>query len=42
MTTDNDEEIITAVKDVLRSTDGFGLIHESVDTHDPSQWTRQW
>ncbi|KAI1441269.1 glycoside hydrolase family 125 protein [Annulohypoxylon stygium] len=42
MTSDNDSEIITSITEVLRSTDGFGLIHESVDTFDTSNWTRQW
>ncbi|KAI5863840.1 glycoside hydrolase family 125 protein [Durotheca rogersii] len=42
MTSDDDAEITTAVKEVLSSTDGFGLIHESVDSFDASRWTRQW
>lgn len=42
MTSDDDVEIITAIKEVLRSTDGYGLIHESVDSFDTSNWTRQW
>ncbi|KAI1773153.1 glycoside hydrolase family 125 protein [Hypoxylon cercidicola] len=42
MTSDDDMEIITAVKEVLRSTDGYGLIHESVNSFDTSDWTRQW
>ncbi|KAI1385650.1 glycoside hydrolase family 125 protein [Hypoxylon trugodes] len=42
MTTDDDAEIIAAVKEVLSTTDGYGLIHESVDSFTPSSWTRQW
>ncbi|KAI2635816.1 glycoside hydrolase family 125 protein [Hypomontagnella submonticulosa] len=42
MTTDDDVEIISAVKEVLRTTDGYGLIHESVNSFDTSDWTRQW
>ncbi|KAI1372104.1 glycoside hydrolase family 125 protein [Hypoxylon crocopeplum] len=42
MTSDDDGEIVTAVKEVLRTTDGYGLIHESVDSFDTSNWTRQW
>ncbi|OTA99030.1 glycoside hydrolase family 125 protein [Hypoxylon sp. CI-4A] len=42
MTTDDETEIVTAIKDVLSTTDGYGLIHESVDTFNPSSWTRQW
>ncbi|KAH8673275.1 hypothetical protein BX600DRAFT_378472 [Xylariales sp. PMI_506] len=42
MTTDNDQEIIDTVKEVLQSTDGLGLIHESVDSFNARTWTRQW
>ncbi|KAI0179828.1 glycoside hydrolase family 125 protein [Hypoxylon sp. FL1284] len=42
MTSDDDMEIITAITTVLRSTDGYGLVHESVDSFDTSNWTRQW
>ncbi|KAI2776135.1 glycoside hydrolase family 125 protein [Daldinia loculata] len=42
MTSDDDAEIISAVKEVLSTTDGYGLIHESVDSFDTSNWTRQW
>ncbi|OTA83153.1 glycoside hydrolase family 125 protein [Hypoxylon sp. CO27-5] len=42
MTSDDDGEIISAIREVLRSTDGYGLIHESVDSFDTSSWTRQW
>ncbi|KAI2466186.1 glycoside hydrolase family 125 protein [Annulohypoxylon bovei var. microspora] len=42
MTSDNDSEILTAITEVLRTTDGYGLIHESVDSFDSSNWTRQW
>ncbi|KAI1498033.1 hypothetical protein F5X99DRAFT_394921 [Biscogniauxia marginata] len=42
MTTDDDVEIITAIKEVLGSTDRYGLIHESVNSFDATQWTRSW
>ena len=42
MTTDNYWEIYGALKEVLGSTNGLGLIHESVDSNDASKWTRQW
>ncbi|KAF3067220.1 hypothetical protein GL218_08480 [Daldinia childiae] len=42
MTSDDDAEIISSVKEVLSTTDGYGLIHESVDSFDTSNWTRQW
>ena len=42
MTSSDDREIRTALKEILTSTNGLGLIHESVDTNDASKWTRQW
>ena len=42
MTTDDDDEIIETLSDLLNSTDGLGLIHESIDTFNQSHWTRQW
>ncbi|KAI1325432.1 glycoside hydrolase family 125 protein [Xylariaceae sp. FL0255] len=42
MTTDDDNEILNAIKEVLQSTDGLGLIHESVNSFDQTQWTRPW
>lgn len=42
MTSDDDREIIVALKEVVQSTDGLGLIHESVSSFDAHRWTRQW
>ncbi|KAK9423197.1 putative Meiotically up-regulated gene 157 protein [Seiridium unicorne] len=42
MTTNDDKEIITAMKEVLQSTASLGLIHESVDAYNAARWTRQW
>ena len=42
MTSDDYWEIFGAIKEVLGSTNGLGLIHESVDSNDESRWTRQW
>ena len=42
MTSDDDAEITQAVKEVLASTDRYGLIHESVSSFDAGQWTRSW
>ncbi|KAI1122755.1 glycoside hydrolase family 125 protein [Nemania abortiva] len=42
MTTDDDDEIINSIWEVLQSTDRFGLIHESVNSFDATQWTRSW
>lgn len=42
MTSSEDGEIISSIKQVLQSTAGLGLIHESVDAYSASSWTRQW
>lgn len=42
MTTDDYWEVFGAIKEVVSSTGGLGLIHESVDSNDETQWTRQW
>jgi meiotically up-regulated gene 157 (Mug157) protein len=41
-TSDDDTEITTALKEIVSSTDGLGLIHESINTFDQTVWTRQW
>ncbi|KAI1291322.1 glycoside hydrolase family 125 protein [Xylaria venustula] len=42
MTSDDEDEIINSIWEVLQSTDAYGLIHESVNSFDASQWTRSW
>lgn len=43
MTSDGDgEEIRQQVKELLGSTDGLGLMHESVDVWNPHKWSRHW
>lgn len=42
LTSDDGGEITTALREIVTSTDGYGLIHESVDTFDSGRWTRQW
>jgi uncharacterized protein len=42
LTSDDDCEIREALYGILSSTDGLGLIHESVHTFDASNWTREW
>ncbi|KAI1173414.1 glycoside hydrolase family 125 protein [Nemania sp. FL0916] len=42
MTSDDDNEIIDSIWQVLQSTDRLGLIHESINSFDATQWTRSW
>ncbi|KAH6678576.1 hypothetical protein B0J14DRAFT_326100 [Halenospora varia] len=41
-TTSDTHEIESTLKEIVGSTAGLGLIHESVDSFDASKWTRQW
>ncbi|KAH8666297.1 hypothetical protein BX600DRAFT_461414 [Xylariales sp. PMI_506] len=42
LSSDSDEEILTGLEQILSSTAGLGLIHESINTFNQSDWTRQW
>ncbi|KAM7205402.1 Uncharacterized conserved protein UCP028846 [Naviculisporaceae sp. PSN 640] len=42
LTSDDDEEIMGELRQILASTGGLGLIHESVNSWDGTKWTRPW
>lgn len=42
MTSDDDDEIKSMLGQLLSSTDGLGLMHESVNVWNAGMWTRAW
>ncbi|KAJ4308076.1 hypothetical protein N0V94_009505 [Neodidymelliopsis sp. IMI 364377] len=42
LTSDDDKEIIDNLRMLVRSTDGYGLMHESVSAQVQGVWSRQW
>lgn len=42
LTSDDDEEITRNMRMLVSSTDGYGLVHESVSSQVQGVWSRQW
>lgn len=42
MTSDDDAEIVDGIRQLMGSTTGLGLIHETVNSYDEKKWTRSW
>ncbi len=42
LTSSNDTEIFNTLKELVATTDGLGLVHESIYASNSTNWTRQW
>jgi len=42
LTSDDDAEIEGELRQLVSSTDGLGLVHESINTFDQGDYTRPW
>jgi len=42
LTSEDEDEILENLSMLVRSTDGLGVMHESVDSRHPGVWSRQW
>jgi uncharacterized protein len=42
LSSDNETEIIDGLSTIVSSTAGLGLIHESINTFNATDYTRQW
>ncbi|KAM5346673.1 hypothetical protein ACJ41O_009678 [Fusarium nematophilum] len=42
LTSDDDDEIVDGIRQLMSSTSGLGLIHETVNSFNDNHWTRSW
>ena len=42
LSSDDDDEIATGLRTLVSSTNGLGLIHESINTFNAADYTRPW
>ncbi|KAJ4009797.1 hypothetical protein NW766_008923 [Fusarium irregulare] len=42
LTSDDDDEIVDGIRQLMNSTSGLGLIHETVNSFNEKHWTRSW
>ncbi|RGP66672.1 hypothetical protein FLONG3_8758 [Fusarium longipes] len=42
LTSEDDDEIVDGIRQLMNSTSGLGLIHETVNSFNEKHWTRSW
>jgi uncharacterized protein len=42
LSSDDEAEIVAGLQTLVSSTSQLGLIHESIDTFNETDWSRQW